>query len=90
MATLRYYPTATRLLDGRVLVAGGAGTNVYLAGAELYNPAGNGGVGTFAATGSMATARSRATATRLPDGRVLIVGGDSASGSQASAELYVP
>ena len=42
--------------------------------------------GTFTATGNMTTARSGHTATLLPDGRVLIAGGDVAG----SAELYDP
>ena len=41
---------------------------------------------TFAATGSMATARFGHTATLLPDGRVLIAGGNVGT----CAELYDP
>ena len=72
--------TATLLVDGRVLIAGG----VYDATAELYDPA----IGTFTATGNMTTARPYHTATLLPDGRVLIEGPSQAS--LASAELYDP
>ena len=46
--------------------------------------------GTFAATGNMVVARSQHSATLLPDGRVLIVGGAQGNGSLASAELYDP
>lgn len=50
--------------------------------------------GTFTATGNMITPRFLHTATLLPDGRVLIAGGDSSyatsSSAEASAELYVP
>ena len=57
-----------------------------LASAELYNPA----TGTFTAAGSMATPRSSATATLLPNGKVLIAGGFGGLLYQTSAELYDP
>jgi hypothetical protein len=48
--------------------------------------------GSFSRTGSLAGARYGATATRLNDGRVLIVGGtgNSGSGLMTTAELYDP
>jgi hypothetical protein len=84
--------TATLLNNGSVLVAGGSywdddnDSYIYLASAELYNPA----TGTFTPTGSMNTARSDHTATLLSDGRVLIAGGSSNNALVASAELYDP
>jgi hypothetical protein len=46
---------------------------------------------TFSATGSMATARDSHTATLLPNGKVLIVGGEDFNQDPlASAELYNP
>jgi WD40 repeat protein len=78
--------TATLLVGGRVLIAGG----VYDGTAELYDPA----TGTFTATGYMTTRRQQHTATLLPNGKVLIAGGETCSGSGcrplASAELYDP
>jgi hypothetical protein len=79
MTVPRDFHTATILLDGKVLIAGGTNIGGELASAELYDPA----AGTFAATGSMAVPREYYTATLLPNGKVLIVGG-----SFASAELY--
>jgi hypothetical protein len=82
--------TATRLLDGRVLVAGGcggfdpnSGDCLPLASAELYNPT----LGTWSLTGSTSVGRFGFTATLLLDGRVLVAGGGP---NGTSAELYNP
>jgi len=88
--------TATLLLDGRVLIAGGGGPRFCFdfpgdASAELYDPATN----TFSLTGSLSTVRCIPTATLLPDGRVLIAGGQLTTSPGfsvclKSAELYDP
>ena len=74
MAETRAGHTATLLEDGKVLVAGGVidpdGEQV-LASAELYDPASRSWIGVK----DMAEPRSAHTATLLPDGRVLVVGG---------------
>jgi len=90
MTTPRYQYSATLLANGEVLIAGGyadPSLSVYLASAELYNPA----TGTFSATGSMTTERASPTATLLPNGKVLVAGGTNCGGCVlASAELYDP
>ena len=89
----RRHATVTKLLDGRVLIAGGNTTAAGLAPydtAYLYDPA----TETFTQTaGNMTTPRSLHTATLLPGGKVLIVGGVSTAGgggNLASAELFDP
>ena len=72
--------TATRLLDGTILVIGGAPG----AGAEIYDPA----AGTFSATGNLNAGHGFHTATLLDDGTVLIVGGNPSP--KTSAEIYDP
>ena len=86
LATARQVHTATLLPNGRVLVAGGFGSdNSSMASAELYDAAS----GSWTATGSLAGARGNHTATLLPNGQVLVAGGDdSSSDALASAELY--
>jgi hypothetical protein len=86
LSTGRLDHTATRLLDGRVLVVGGGleSETATQASAELFDPKTN--RWSFAAT--MASPRQRHTATLLPDGRVLVVGG--LGPGRGTAELYDP
>ena len=79
------HSTATRLADGRILIVGGIGTPTS---AEIYDPA----TGAFSLTGSLNVVHTAHTATLLPDGRVLIAGGQDDVGPQthAIAELYDP
>jgi WD40 repeat protein len=89
MAVARTLQTATRLSDGRVLVAGGGTQSSGLASAELYDPK----TGTFSPTGPTGTGRCGNTATAIGDGRVLVTGGDVSgfnlnSPFLASAEIY--
>jgi N-acetylneuraminic acid mutarotase len=94
MATTRGFHTETRLLGGKVLVVGGFNIDfplpsgfTALASAELFNP----NTGTWSSAGSMVSARFGHTATKLPDGSVLVAGGESADVTVLnSAELYFP
>lgn len=80
--------TATTLMDGRVLLAGGfdnSGTATDTT--EIYDPK----TGTFTAGPPMSVTRALHTATLLADGTVLIAGGvDSNNNALASAERYDP
>jgi hypothetical protein len=82
--------TATLLPDGRVLVVGGAAEATEhgeggprSATAEVFDPQS----GHWTAIASLSEARKGFTATLLPDGRVLVAGGD---GGFAAAELFDP
>jgi len=53
---------------------------------DIYAPE----TGTWNETGSLSTGRGSHTATRLPDGRVLVAGGWNQSTALSSAEIYDP
>jgi hypothetical protein len=94
--------TATLLPDGRVLIAGGwdftrgptgeVASDLLLSSAELFDPA----AGSFAEAPPMTTARRGHAAVPLPDGSVLVVGGQGTeitAGEEndlASAEVAGP
>ncbi|HEV3462291.1 MAG TPA: kelch repeat-containing protein [Candidatus Dormibacteraeota bacterium] len=97
MASARLDHTATLLPSGKVLVAGGLGASFpssSLATAELYDPTTN----AWSTAAPMIGARARHTATLLPDGRVLVVGGLSVAlregglwpSQPTGAEIYDP
>jgi hypothetical protein len=82
--------TATLLLDGRVLIAGGfreEGTSeIAIASAEIFDPE----TRTFSLTGDLNEPRDGHTATLLPNGKVLVAGGWNQHGRTATAELFDP
>jgi hypothetical protein len=102
MNTLRFNATATLLPNGKVLIAGGTTFNkgpferidaVGLNRIELYDPA----TDSFAAAASLPSmnqARMDATATLLPNGKVVIAGRlasfDGINTVLDSVELYNP
>lgn len=67
--------TATLLDDGNVLIAAGADGDGRLQSAELFDPTSNNDAGTILRTNWMKTRRELHSATKLPDGRVLVIGG---------------
>ena len=78
MITPRIGQTATRLIDGRVLIAGGGNSEEpfgNISEAELFDPE----TRSFVATGSLNLPRSLHATAVLEDGRVLIVGGTPGS-----------
>lgn len=95
MLQTRVGHTMTTLLDGRILIAGGwdgdvgSASHVYLNSAELFDPADQ----SFKFTGSMVVGREAHAAALLPDGRVLITGGDTEDTMNLGgthAEIYDP
>jgi hypothetical protein len=94
MNQARTNATATLLPNGRVLIAGGLVAPTFLemlpfalSSTEIYDPATN----TFAtSTPNMNDARTQATATLLPNGKLLIAGGFGNTGDLSSTEVYDP
>ena len=87
MISSRAFHTATLLKNGMVLITGGEqGTGLpLLKTAELYNPT----TGLFTQVAHIMTiAREKHTATLLPDGRVLIVGGKQADTYNPNTQIF--
>jgi hypothetical protein len=80
-------PTATLLMNGKILVAGGADDSGIHKSAELFDAS----TGNFTPAGSMSTGHALHSASLLPNGRVLIAGGSLFGGAAVAAtELYDP
>lgn len=89
LAEARQFHTATLLLDGSVLVAGGTPYSTGLKSAERYDPK----TGTWTAAAAMGEAKVLAEAWRLKDGRVIVVQAChdfSTICSLSATELYDP
>ncbi len=89
LANRRSSHTAVLLPNGKVMVAGGhyyqSGT-LYRNSTEIYNPS----TGTWAASGNLNSARSFHAAVLMPNGKTIVMGGNSSAGALASAELFDP
>ncbi|OJH37298.1 Kelch repeat-containing protein [Cystobacter ferrugineus] len=91
MTQARALHSVTLLPSGKVLVIGGNSSRdgysvVGLNSVEIYDPATN----TWSLAAPMTFARYSHTATRLPNGKVLVIGGASPSSGGAIPELYDP
>jgi N-acetylneuraminic acid mutarotase len=89
MSSARWLQQALQLAGGKILITGGRdgsyGSNM-LNSADVYNPA----TGLFSATGNLLEPRQYHSATLLLNGKVLVAGGMSTTGTAAisTAELY--
>jgi hypothetical protein len=87
---LRFASSAALLADGRVLVAGGLeyGNNTVVASttAQIYDPVSK----SFSDTGALVAGSSRAKATLLGDGTVLLAGGNDASFREFGGQGVLP
>lgn len=100
MNQARWGHSAVLLPNGKVLVAGGTAvragrTTRALRSAELYDPAATTDATRWTTVGDMTDARSGHPAVALKDGKVLVVGGTAAVGTDrdpalAFCELYDP
>lgn len=91
MSTPRERHTATVLGDGRVVVIGGNTTTIFnygfqTASVEIYDPA----TGQWSDGGQLLQARQDHSATLLPDGTILVVGGWGGSRFLSFCEIYDP
>jgi N-acetylneuraminic acid mutarotase len=87
----RDFPVSALLQNGKVIVVAGWGAPGPTGGsvtgsAELYDPAS----GTWSPAGSLVTPRWADAAITLQNGKVIVVGGGTINGDDASTELYDP
>jgi hypothetical protein len=79
--------TASLLIDGRTLIAGGEAFGVATASVEIYDPASQ----SFRpASAQMSSPRRQHAAAVLADGSVLVAGGSNGSAALNSADIFDP
>src|SRR5207245_8600142 len=87
MSASRVGHTATRLPDGRVLIAGGQAEGVTHASLEIFDP----GSGKFQTLDvQLSSARTRHAASPLPDGKILLAGGFNGSQTLQTTDIFDP
>jgi uncharacterized repeat protein (TIGR01451 family) len=86
MVQSRFGHTASLLLDGRVLIAGGQNSGGVTASLEIFDPASN----VFTPVGMLSAPRTNHAAAVLHDGRVLIAGGSDGNGALSSVDIFDP
>jgi len=89
LAQDRFGHDAVRLRDGRVLIAGGKSWQVGhpdqpLASAEIFDPS----TRIFHRVGDMSVPRDRPTLTLLPNGKVLVAGGQNGPDGSLAIEIF--
>lgn len=84
----RFWHTATRLMDGRILLISGSwARDAYLTDVNIFDPA----TGQTSRAAPINTPQHFHTATLLPDGRVFVIGGGTIGSVPAyNAEVYDP
>ncbi len=85
LSTARSGSCSVTMSDGRVMFAGGTGTNGVLNTVDIL-----GTNGAMTAAPPMLAARSNAGCVALPDGRIFVSGGNDGINALASAEYFTP
>ncbi|MEK2646228.1 kelch repeat-containing protein [Bdellovibrio sp. BCCA] len=89
MSASRFIPAAALLNNGKVFISGGVSTEptlTYPTSSDIFDPA----TGNWKAAAPIPASRARSTATTLPNGKVLVVGGQDDANILGTTVLYDP